>query len=596
MITLGKIEPAFKTASIFLLLFSAIFIWYSNIFFIKKRKKEIALYSLFGMQKEQIGKLLFFENLIIGLIALALGVGIGALFSKLFVMILMKLMGFTFLATFQIVINAVIQTIVVFFIIIAIISFNNYRIIYRNTLIQLLNAEKHAERQPKSSWISAVVSFLLLGAGYTILFQPIDSSVWDKFGFNGVLFSLLSLTIGTFLFVRAFIVTLLKKLSSFNSIYFKGINLISISSLLFRIKSNIMVLTIIALLSTITLFAIGTTTGLYYNMNKIISDSYPVSMMYSVVDAAKDGKIKQIINKNLKDQILLETQADYLKVNGDLSTTGRMGADFQINVISENTYQQLSEKLGIEPKKKLSGNESIIFYDGNLDQNTDPYTGKTVNLTEQEKVKITFYQQETLFNQDYYPAYMAISDELYQKLASQTNENKLKIYQIKNENAAGKTFDKIQNLIHDGADFIETENENLFLTRYHYYQELKQTYGLLNFISVFLGFVFLLATASILHYKQLTEATSDQPRYDILTKIGLNNKQTKQAVGKQLFLIFSIPLVLGIAHSAALLTLFARFIHLDMVLPFIFATVAYLIIHISFYFHTKHKYLSILKN
>lgn len=91
--SLGKIGPAFMAASVFLMVFSALFIFYSNSFFMKKRKKEIALYSLFGMSKKEIGRMLFFENMIVGAAALLIGIGLGAILSKLFAMVLVKLMG-----------------------------------------------------------------------------------------------------------------------------------------------------------------------------------------------------------------------------------------------------------------------------------------------------------------------------------------------------------------------------------------------------------------------------------------------------------------------------------------------------------------------
>ncbi|WP_409302727.1 FtsX-like permease family protein [Peribacillus sp. SCS-155] len=91
---LDKIEPAFAASSIFLLIFAAFFIWYSNAFFMRKRKKEIALYTLFGFPKKKVAQLLFCENILLGIAAIIIGILAGAFLSKLFAMLLVKLMGF----------------------------------------------------------------------------------------------------------------------------------------------------------------------------------------------------------------------------------------------------------------------------------------------------------------------------------------------------------------------------------------------------------------------------------------------------------------------------------------------------------------------
>jgi putative ABC transport system permease protein len=594
MNTLGKLEPAFMTSSIGLIIFSAIFIGYSNSFFTKKRKNELALYSLFGMQKKQIGKLLFFESLMIGLLALALGIGIGTLLSKLFAMILIKLMGFSLIASFTISSKAIFQTIVVFFIIIGATSLYNYTIIYRYTLIQLFKAEKKSEKRVKPSWLLTILSLLLLGSGYAILLQPMESGIWKEHGFNGVLLSLLMITIGTFLFVRSYIAAILVKLSNIDRIYYKGINLITFSHLLYRMRSNVLVLTVIALLSTVTLFAISTTTSLYYNMNKLISENYPVSVMYTIQDEEKETKMSDLLNAMGKKKILVNEKIEYLYVQGDLTSTKRFPEDFPILLISESTYVQLSKKLGIEQSEiKLKGNQAIAFNDGNLNQNNDPFTGFEVGLTNEETVKIVYYQKKSLFNQEYRPFHMVISDEKYDSIRKNMVPYRLHIYEFMNEDTAGETINIVKELYYDENS---TMNTAIFSTRYDAEQKLKQTYGIINFISVFLGFVFLLATGSILHFKQLAEATSDHSRYQIFNKLGMNQSQMNKTVSRPLILIFSVPLILAVAHSSIIMTLLSRFLHLQMVLPYAMTIGGYVGIYILYYFNTKRKYLSIVKN
>jgi len=164
-------STVFKAASIVIAIFVTIFIWYSNSFFIRKRKKEVALYSLLGIRKKQIARMLFYENIVMGTVALAAGILMGSLFSKLFIMILIRLMGFSANIIFMIPLKAVINTTVVFIILFLITSIHGYSLIYRFKLIDLFKAENQGEGEAKTSVFRSIVSVLLIGGGYIELKQ-----------------------------------------------------------------------------------------------------------------------------------------------------------------------------------------------------------------------------------------------------------------------------------------------------------------------------------------------------------------------------------------------------------------------------------------
>ena len=179
-----KISSAFNGAAVVLMIFVAVFIWYSNSFFTKKRKKEVGLYSLLGVRKKQIGQMLFYENFIMGIIALIIGIVLGTLLSKFFVTLLMKIMGYEAMGNFVISPAAIINTIVVFIIITAITSIHGYRLIYRFKLIELFKAEQEGEKEPKASFLIAVFSIILLGIGYWLALQNLlESNAWRTLGF-----------------------------------------------------------------------------------------------------------------------------------------------------------------------------------------------------------------------------------------------------------------------------------------------------------------------------------------------------------------------------------------------------------------------------
>lgn len=592
----GKIEPALQAASILLFFFAAAFIWFSNAFFTRRRKKEVALYSLFGIEKQQIGKLLFYENIILGICALCIGLLLGVLLSKLFAMILIKLMGGAIVATLSISMKAVLQTILVFMIIIAFTSFHSYRLIYRNSLLQLIKAEKQSDKRPKkASLLTALISILFIGGGYTIILQPSEAAFWGNYGFQAIIGSFFMMMIGTYLFLRSFIMFILQRMTQMKRFYLKGANLISVTHLFYRIKGNVLILSVIALLSTFTLLAIGTTFSLYYNMNKVTKETTPFSIMYTVPDVKKEAEVKKLIAENGKNQVSFSEKVEYLQISPDLSEIYRLPMDFPVILLSESTFQHLAEEIGQKPNIDFSENEALTFNDGNLDKNSDPYSGKTVSITNKETITIASYEDYSLLNLGSSVFPLVVKDELYNRVKKEAMSKELQLFSLKNEKSASELDEKLRDLllIDPTTDYLIRE-ESIFSTFYYDYHTFSQVYGLLIFISGFLGFVFLLATGSMLHYKLLTEATTDQPRYSILKKIGMSKSQLKSSIAKQLILIYLIPLLLAIAHSTIIITALSSFIGLSMTIPFTITVCVYVAMYIIYYFITLANYTAIV--
>lgn len=591
---LGKVEPAFMAASVLLLIFSAIFIWYANSFFTRKRKKELALYSLFGMRKKQVAKLLFYENMMMGFAALAVGMAIGVLLSKLFVMILIKLMGFSFIAHFDISSTAVLQTFFVFAGIIGATSFHNYRMIYRYTLMELLKADRQGDKRNKASKLVALLSLCALGIGYYVLLQPGTAGIYKEYGSAAVLVSLLLVLVGTFLFIRSVFLAILEWLEKVRKVYFKGTNLISVSHLRFRMKGNVLILSVIASLTTLTLFVLGAIFGIHHNLMTEAEKNNPLSIMYTSQSAESDAQVERLIKESGEHPIVFTEQLEFLKGEGDLSATGRWPDQFLIMLISETEYQRLADKMGMTPVKEIGEDQALVFNDGNINQVEDPYTGKTIVLPDQNKLTIQHYENKLMLNQSYYAFPMVINDSRYEQIKEQAEVKTMQIYKLKNEQSMEKLVTKVEQVVRDAA-FANNEPTQ-FSSFYQEYQMGVQTYGLLIFIGSFLGIVFLLATGSMLYYKQLTEATADQGRYLILRKIGMSRKQMKGAIAKQLLPVFFLPLIIAIPNSSVIITALARFAHFNMLLPFLSTIAVYIAIYLGYYLMTVKKYYSIVNH
>lgn len=366
--TTKGIADVFKASSVILIIFVAIFIWYSNSFFTKKRKKEIALYSLLGVPKRQIGTMLFYENLIIGMIALIIGMSIGALLSKVFSMLLLKVMQLSTAISFSISLEAIMHTILIFTVIILITSFHGYSIIYKFKLTELLQAERQGELIPKGSKWTALLGIILVISSYWFALQPIFSSIWLDHKIRNMCIILGGSIIGTYFIFRSFTVFLLLGLQKNKTSYYRGINVVSVSQLLARIQSNAKTLTAIALLSTVTLCGIGASYSMYYKNKVMIDKTEPFSFMYVKTNSHIDQQIENTIrnsNHTIKEKIAIPL----IKLKADLQVDGILPVDFEknpkeLNLLSESTLNTLADKTNKDIKVSLQ-NVEVVALDAN---------------------------------------------------------------------------------------------------------------------------------------------------------------------------------------------------------------------------------------
>ncbi|HDR7993488.1 TPA: ABC transporter permease, partial [Bacillus cereus] len=268
------INSVLQSSKVILIIFIAIFIIYSTNFFIRKRKKEIGLYSLLGITKKQIGTMLFCETLIMGGVALIVGILIGSISFKLFLELLMSLMKLNVPITFELSIKAIIDTIIVFLSILLYTAWKKSRLIYQFPLIEMFQANHKGESMPKGSKYLAYIGLILIGFGYVLAFffrevvkfvqnpeDPMRPLMDPKII---PLCILIAIVLATYCLFTSYTVIVLKKIKSKSNIYFNGMNILNISQLLYRVKGNAKLLATIAILSATALTAVSTVVSGYY--------------------------------------------------------------------------------------------------------------------------------------------------------------------------------------------------------------------------------------------------------------------------------------------------------------------------------------------
>jgi len=573
----------FIAGSVVLVLFVAIFIFYSNSFFTKKRKKEVGLYSLLGLRKKTIGKMLFYENIIMGGIAVMIGIIVGTILSKLFTLIVLRLLNAPVEVSFGISLDAIVNTFIVFLMISLFTSFRAYRLIYRFKLIELFRAEKEGEKVPKISFIAALTSIILIALSYWLGYQPPTNNIQVL---TNLLLFLFCIVLGTYLLFRFLTIYLLRLLQNKKTSYYKGTNLVGISQLIYRINGNARTLTMIALLSAVTISAISVGYSFYYTNEKQAEKEAPFSYMHISTSESVDKQIEDVIQSDREHSFIGQMDIPVIHVNGEVSSP--LLQDYlkngPIKIISENTYNEALKIVGKESNIQLTGNQTIGIRPLLTEYTSNDFEEHLVTLqlpnTELD-LAFSAMVEDRILPWSYPDFAIVVSNQMFSEIAAQVTPVTIKAYEVAGEKTTKDTTVQLQKL---------ASEEMQLITYYNIYRKGLESGGLNLFILGFLGLVFLAATGCIIYFKQITESHEDRSRYEILRKIGVSKKEVNAVIRKQMMFVFGLPLIIGVVHGLVILqiasNIFSVLIGTNLTVPIVITTLLYFIIYLSYYLLT----------
>ncbi len=580
------VESILMQASILLTLFVLVFISFSNRFFTNKRKREVGLYALLGAKKKTIGKMLFVENMLLGIIAIGIGIILGSFLSRLFTMILLKLMHAPIDLDFSISFAAMMQTLLVFALIIIFTSLQAVRIIYRFKLITLFQAEKKGDTVPKPSVIGACFAIIFIVTGYWILFQPMAGQ--DAMARNFVLI-LITIVSGTYLLFRFTTVFLLRMIQKRRGFYYKRLNLVNTTQLLFHIKSNARTLTIISLLSAATLTAVSVGFSGYKTIEDDAENLSPSSYSYLSQEQVFDNQVEAVIAADQDHPIKSKQTVPVSVVNSDLSDLeytpyGHEATDVPIKLMSLTTFNAVNSDLSQNEELDFEDNEAAIirpYGSGNYDDDAflDYEIVIGTNTQKPARVTTTKLLQKRLMSWSDPDVYLIVTDEVFNRFYEEETALVYQTFQVEHPETAEETSNQLMDLRTD---------ENQLTTYYDALKKNMESAGLDIFLLGFLGLVFLIATGSIIYFKQLTEAETDRINYQLLMKMGVHRDDILRALAKQNLFVFILPLVVGIVHSSVLLTSLYLLDLQAMVLPLTIAIFGFVTVYTCYYLLTVY--------
>ena len=548
-------------------LFSVIFLFYTYSFLVKRRVKEFGLYSVLGMTKKQIAKILVLETIFIAVTTIVLGIGLGIIFDKLMLLVLLKLFSAGVSFGFSITPIAIVFSVLLFGGIYFLLLLYTVIKIARLRIVALLKDENKGEKEPKSRWILAIIGLALIGYGYYTA-QTVQNPIKALLVF---FYAVVAVIIGTYLVFMAVSITVLKIMKNNKNFYYKPKNFISVSGLLYRMKRNAVGLANICILSTMVLVTMGSTSALYAGMEKSYNERFPRQLMIAGYNSTSE-KLKEIENNAKLAAKEAGTEVEDLVSYNSLPMVGRLVEDkfnFESNVgvdlsnVKMIVVLQLKDYNKFANKNKtLESNEILLHIDkkGDYNHNSISLNGSDYKIKEKLSEFPGTIGSATANIMDTY--YAVVKDEkeatkLATKLTELSSEELEKrgisiqtgtptlqnyvAFNIKDTTKEAKVIESFKKLEKQSGIEIEGKEENKLTFR--------GVFASFLFIGVFISFIFVISQVVIMYYKQISEGYEDKGNFEIMRKVGITDKQIKQSIRSQVLLIFFSPLIIATLHT-----------------------------------------------
>lgn len=557
-------------------IFAVIFLFYTNSFIIKRRKKELGIYNILGMEKRHIAKILSKEAFFTAIIAIGGGLVTGVLFHKLACMLLYRMIGFNGGITFSFSKKGVMITAILFAIVYLLTYIYDLFQVQLANPIELLQSGNKGEREPKTKAIMAVLGVLCLGTGYFIAITTKNPIKALTLFFVAVILVI----IGTYLLFTAGSIALLKILRRNKGYYYQTKHFTSVSGMIYRMKQNAVGLANICILSTMVLVAVSTTVSLYVGIEDIMKERYPneinISAYYDTGAPAEDS-IAPIVEKSVKESgrkirheedylelyfAAIKDQGQYSLDKEKVKTAGDRVSGFVV-LTREDCKKKYNEEI-----PELAENEVALFTIKKTDMDTLVLENRSYHVKEIKQFQNTedFETIADMMDEYYYVIVNDVQDmeRLWQLQKDIYQENSSSISRQVRLDIDGDSeqkkecFENIKTAL--GPE--QAKARILIDSRQSSLDEFYQIYGGFLFLGLFLGILFLMITVLIIFYKQISEGYDDKERFSIMEKVGMSNNEVKATIRSQVRTVFFLPILMAAIHVGMAFPMIKRLLSL----------------------------------
>ena len=561
------LQKAFNITTIIAYLFLCFFIFYSVSVFIKSRFKELGILYILGASDKQIKKMIAIENVLISSLSGISGVTLGLVFSKIFLVLSGKLLGYNALL-FYFPVKAMAITFLAFVLMGILISIFTTFIIKEDEVLNLLKGTQKPKSEPKTSNIIAILCVVLLLGGY---YFSITSTM------NNIVYRIIPVTvvviIATYLLFSQLSVFVIKILKKNREFYMNKTRVLWISTLLYRIKDNTRMFFLVTITSAMAFTSIGAVSAFWVNKEAEVDRNFPQAFFYA--SNKKDYKKLDFIEGSLKKE-----GYNYTKVQGQIKSIVSKKDTIPINIINESTYNMLNESLGQE-RIHIKSNESIA--------GSPLMINKRDNiLVDNMDIKVVTKLKERVIPALYDDVYI-VKDDIYKKI-----NGSISLFSALNVKNYKDTLNICKSYKEKFGEDNHKENY-IILMKADILESHKIGYGVVLFLAIFIGIIFFVTTGSFLYNKYYMDVKEDRVKYEQLNKIGLTFREIKKVSTIEIGVLFLFPYIVAVIHSSFALSALKNTFAMDVNIVAFFVMGSFLIIQIIYFFIIRGNYLLDIK-
>lgn len=513
------------------------FIIYFLKLFIKSKKKDFGIYLILGMNKKQLRKILLIENLVIGILAVTIGIIFGIVFLKFFLIILSSILEINKLK-FYFSIKVILNTIFRYFILFCVIPLSIGRFMLFKNIVDLINYKKEENTKIEASLIKSLMSIAIIIWGYFMVFTSnIDNILSARLFIILILFVL-----GNYLFFHYILNYIIFLISQNKKIYLKKINFLFISSLKYRVHNNISMLFMVTILLAISFTSIGT---VYIQKSVLKRDAVknsPLSLNYFINDYSKYAH-----DENFIDDTLQSNNIEYNKVKLNIIKTANEGTKKgdrnSFNLIKESEYNNIVNIIKRKPVS-VEKKEAILVpnYEDMIESEKNSIS-KIITLNQKDDFLIKSYVEGCITFKGILLNTFILSDEDFDSFYDKYPK---KIF-------IGYEFERWEEIKHI-TEKIKQESEilnksrnidNFFVSRLYVYGLENTSNSIFLYFTFFVGTILYLVAISFMSYKFYVELKQEQNKYDNMISLGLTHRELKKIISREMIVILFVPYILA---------------------------------------------------
>lgn len=536
------------------------FLYYTNSFLIKRRKKELGLYSILGLEKKHIGIMMFWESLMIYCIVVVGAIILGLLFSRLVFLLLLNLAKMPVDVAFVINPKAILDTLVFYGFIMGLNLFVNLVQVGKSNPVELMSDARRGEKEPKHIGIWSIAGLAAMVLGYTMAINAtLDSQVFGDF-----FLAVFLVIIGTYLLFTSGSVAALRFFKKRKGFYYRPENFITVSGMLYRMKKSAASLSNICIFATMVIITVVCTVSVYLGMESIITSGFGRGFeVYFLGENRTDRNVLQDKTQELAEKYGVTLEEELLYSYVDIPSYQKdkifcsKGTPYEYTGWTHLHLLTLEEYNALEGTDETLQSDEILLFSNGADYG-------------EEKVRFTNSEKELEYK---------IKEELQESSIREKHENdtfnELYFIVFADEEELGEVsmlygVDCVsqQTFVYGFWPRGEEGNVDSFsagLEQYvsslpgfaQYYdrrasmEETESMYGGLLFIGIFFGSIFMICLLIIMYYKQITEGFEDQRNFEIMQQVGMGDAEIRRTIRKQISMVFGLPLVGALCHTAA---------------------------------------------